>query len=305
VLSRVGDGRWAIGIGCWLMAVAAVVFALRLALPSDGLRTLDPSGGATNGQLLLDSPHHSVDGIHVGDRLLAINGWPVTDILESPHQRPAHASDVLTYTVEHDASASDVRVVLRAHPDLFAWFGASLPGLVVNLGILLAAAWLVRRRPDEFAGHALLVFAAAWASSSLLPQAEPLDVWARPWLRFLSILGEGAYVASGLATLLFALAFPRPVGWLRRRPWIAVAAAPLVGAVWFATAMTIGHNDGSIRCGSPRDHRRSQVGARIAADRPRRVRPARRDRRGGGATGRAECAEVRPARPEPTAGAFG
>ena len=238
--------RWAIGIGCWLMAVAAVVFALRLALPSDGLRTLDPSGGATNGQLLLDSPHHSVNGIHGGDRLLAINGWPVTDILESPHQRPAHAGDVFTYTVEHDGSASDVRVVLRAHPDLLAWLGANLPGLVVNLGILLAAAWLVWRRPDEFAGHALLVFAAAWASSSLLPQAEPLDVWARPWLRFLSILGEGAYVASGLATLLFALAFPQPVGWLRRRPWIAVAAAPLVGAVWFAAAMTIGHNDASI-----------------------------------------------------------
>lgn len=228
-----------------MMAIAFVVFGLRLLLPSDGLRTLDAAGGATKGQLLLDPPR-SVDGIGSGDHLVAINGLPISGIVQAPQPRSVHAGDVLTYTVEHGGATRDVRVVVRPHPDTWGWLRSNIAGLVVNLGVLIAAAWLVRRRPHELAGHALLLFAAAWVAASLLPQAEPLDVWGRPWLRFLSILGEGSYVVSGLATLLFACAFPQPIGWLRRRPWSALTAVPLVGTAWFAAAATIGHNDAAL-----------------------------------------------------------
>ena len=102
------------------------------------------------------------------------------------------------------------------------------------------AGWLVRRRPNEIAGHAFLLFAAGWASQGVLLQAEPLDLWSRPALLALSTAAMSGYVISGLASLLFALAFPAPVGWLRRRPWAAVLLVPILAVAYYALVMTTG-----------------------------------------------------------------
>jgi signal transduction histidine kinase len=108
--------------------------------------------------------------------------------------------------------------------------------VLVSVAMLGLAWWLLRRRPGELAAHAFLVFAVGWASDdvSSWAWATPLDLIARPWATAWAYLGTAGYVVSGVAILLFALSFPRPVGWFRRRPWLLVSTAPLLFSAWLA-----------------------------------------------------------------------
>ena len=237
--------RWAVAVSGWLMAVAVVAFGVRLLLPSDGLRLADPAGGEVHGKVTFALPQ-SVHGIETGDQLVAIDGVAAPEFVKSPRARSVHAGDTLTYTIAHNGAIRDVQIRVRTHPDVWSWLQPNLAALIVDIGLLLAAGWLVRRRPDVIAGHALLLFTAGWASQQLLPQAEPLDLWSRPALVFFSILGMGGYVVTGIALLLFGCAFPQPISSLRRRAWTACAIVPVVGTVWYAVAMTTGGGDVSV-----------------------------------------------------------
>ncbi|MCW2912747.1 MAG: ATP-binding region, ATPase-like [Actinomycetia bacterium] len=223
--------RWAVGVAIWLIAVPGLLFAVKALLPSDHLLTVPPGEGAVANAVVLQ-PVGAVAGIRRGDVLLAIDGVPVSAYLRG--ERPArsvHAGEVVTYRIRHGAQDGEVPVHVYAHPDLVGLVGGEQPdAALVSLAMLGLAWWLLWRRPDELAAHAFLLFAAGWASSAVSGWAwiGPLDLLARPWVSIWAYLGLGGYLVTGISTLLFAFAFPRPAARFRRRPWLSASAAPLL-----------------------------------------------------------------------------
>jgi signal transduction histidine kinase len=213
----------------WLVVVPAILLGVRLALPSDDLGTVAPGQTIAGGGLEL-APFASADGVPTGSVLRAVDGVPVQDVLTRPTERPVAAGRDLVYRVEHHGASRDVTVRIRSHPDVLGLVTSQQPDLaLVALGMLGLAGWLLRRRPAEPAVQAFLIFAAGWFSSVLSTLAWPsvLDFWARPWFVVWADVGLGGYLASGIATLLFALAFPVAPGWFGRGWWPAPVLVPV------------------------------------------------------------------------------
>lgn len=228
--------RWAVAICLWLLVVPAALLAVRVLLPSDGVGTVPPGQGATGADLTVQTVH-DVSGLQGGDVVLAVNGVPAEHVLTHPRARSVRAGDTLVYTVRRDGTVSDVPVRLRSHFDLRAPLSDQQPDAgLVSVAMLALAVWLLRRRPDERAVHAFLLFASGWASSALAGWAWPsvVDFWARPWMVTWADLSLAGYLVSGLATLLFAASFPSAGARSARRPWTAVTLAPVLLCVGFA-----------------------------------------------------------------------
>jgi signal transduction histidine kinase len=228
--------RVVIAISLWLLVVPAALLTVRMALPADDLVTVPPGQTFTGGGVAL-APAGSVAGVEPDDVLIGVNGLPVRDVLAGHRARSTTAGQVLTYQVRHHGTVRDVTVRLRAHPNPLGLFRSQQPDVVVvSLAMLVLAGWLLRRRPDERAAHAFLLFAAGWASSAVSGLAWPqvVDFWARPWYVVWADVGLGGYLVSGIATLLFALAFPVARGGLTRRTWVAAAVLPLAFCAGFA-----------------------------------------------------------------------
>jgi signal transduction histidine kinase len=213
----------------WLVVVPAILLGVRLALPSDDLGTVPPGQTIAAGGLEL-APFTSAAGVPPGSVLRAVDGVAVQDVLTRPTGRPVAAGRDLVYRVEHHGESRDVTVRIRSHPDVLGLVTSQQPDLtLVALGMLGLAGWLLRRRPAEPAVQAFLIFAAGWCSSALSALAWPsvLDYWARPWFVVWADVGLGGYLASGIATLLFALSFPVAPAWFRRGWWPASVLVPV------------------------------------------------------------------------------
>ena len=228
--------RVVIAISLWLLVVPAALLTVRMALPADDLVTVPPGQTFTGGGVAL-TPAGSVAGVKSDDVLVAVNGVPARSVLAPQRSRSTAAGQVMTYRVRHHSTVRDVTVRLRAHPNLVGLVRSQQPDVVVvALAMLVLAAWLLRRRPDERAAHAFLLFTAGWTSSALSGLAWPqvVDFWARPWYVVWADVGLGGYLVSGIATLLFALTFPIARGGLTRRTWVAAAVLPLAFCAGFA-----------------------------------------------------------------------
>jgi signal transduction histidine kinase len=228
--------RIALSVALWLLILPGVLLVVRMALPADGVLTIPPGQTFADGGVAL-SPAGTVPGISGNDVLVAVNGVPASDVLAARHSRSTAPGEALTYQVRHAGELRDVVVRLRAHPDLLQLIGSQQPDvLVVSLAMLVLAGWLLRRRPDERAAHAFLLFAAGWASSAVSALAWPqvVDFWARPWFVVWADVGTGGYLVSGMATLLFAMTFPVAGERVARHTWVAAAVVPLVFSAGFA-----------------------------------------------------------------------
>jgi signal transduction histidine kinase len=160
-----------------------------------------------------------------------IDGAPIARVLAHPTSRPLEAGQSIEYQLRNGDDIRTVTVRVQAHPDFLGLLVSQQPDvLLVALAMLVLAAWLVRRRPEEAAPQAFLLFAAGWMSSALMGLVSPsvADYWARPWYVVWVDVGSGGYLVSGIATLLFAAAFPTAGRRYARRTWPAVALVPVV-----------------------------------------------------------------------------
>jgi signal transduction histidine kinase len=234
--------RWALGIVAWLLVVPLALALVRVGAPSDHLPTEPPSRGS---KALVLIPARPVDGIRAGDRLVAINGHPVGDVMRSSRSRKDAVGEQLVYVVDHDGFERTETVTVRARPDARALLPSpsDAGNLFVDLILFGLGVWLVRRRPHDLAAHALLVLGVAVLVSNPFPPPllEPLDLWARPSFVGAAIAAIGGHAVSGISMLLFACAFPTPTPRFGRRSWTAGAAVPLVAFAGVGVAFATGH----------------------------------------------------------------
>ncbi|MDQ1425995.1 MAG: hypothetical protein QOD72_3493, partial [Acidimicrobiaceae bacterium] len=233
---------WAIGVAGWLLVVPVVLSVVRLALPSDHLPIQPPDGVD---QALILGPTNPVADIRPGDTLVAINGRAIADVVRSPQARAVRVGDELTYTVNHDGVDRAVTVTVRRHPQAADYLPspADVGNVIVDVTLLGLGVWLLRRRPDDRAVHALVVLGTALVVSNGLPFPflEPLDLWARPLLVGGAIAALGGYMVMGVSILLFACSFPTPLGGSARRAWTAAAALPIAGVTVLGALFATGH----------------------------------------------------------------
>lgn len=239
--------RWTWGLVVWLLAPGVVLLAVLAAAPGDHLPTAWPASPPGVDGLLL-APAHPVAGISSGDALLAVDGRPVERLLTRPQEAPVRAGDAHVYRVARQlpsgqVEARDVRVAVQGHRDWAGILRSQQPdAALVSFGMLGLGIWLVRRRREDRSAHAFLLYGAAWASSAVVGwgMPEPLDLAARPWVVTWTDLDLAGYLVSGLALLLFALTFPRPVRWAATRSLTWLAALPVALCVGIAAAASAG-----------------------------------------------------------------
>jgi len=234
--------RWAVAVAGLLLVMPVALSALRLASPSDRFPLQYPDGVH---RALFFGPSHPVAGISPGDSLVAINGRPVAALLGSPRSRPVRVGDRLTYTVNHDGVDRVLPVTVRSHPAVAAYLPrpSDAGNVIVDVALVGLSLWLLRRRPDDRAVHALIVLAAALFVSNALafPFLEPLDLWARPLLVAAAFATLGAYMVMGLSVLLFACSFPTPIRGFARHAWTASAVLPIAGFTVLGVVLASGH----------------------------------------------------------------
>ena len=232
---------WAVGVSVWLLVVPSMLVVVRLAVPSDGLPVVEPSGSLAEG-LVRVQPPAPVAGVVSGDAIVAVGGRLVDELLDRPESRSVAAGDELRYRVRRGDVERDVPVVLRDRRQFADLAADRAPLLVAMLGFFMLGAWLVWRRPGEAAAHAFLVLGAALVSLQLMQLSfvEPLDLFARPWAVAWSVVGLAAFMVMGVAALSFASTFPstggRPGWWSSP----AVCAVPVLMMVVVALAYLFG-----------------------------------------------------------------
>lgn len=232
---------WAVGVSAWLVVVPSALLVVRLAVPSDGLPVVQPSGSFGDGGVHVQPPA-PVAGVVSGDVVVAVSGHPIDVLFESPRTRAVAADEELTYRVRRGDVERDVSVTLRERRQLGA-IVADRVTLIGAMSVFFAlGVWLVCRRPGEAAAHAFLVLGGALVSLQIVQLAfvEPLDLIARPWAVAWSIAGLAGFMVMGVTALSFASTFPstgtRP-GWWSTPVLFAV---PVVILVVVALAYMLG-----------------------------------------------------------------
>ena len=200
---------WVVAVSLWLVLVPLGLIGVRMLLPSDGLPVMD-AGTAFTSDGLRVSPPHPIHGILDGDHVISVGGRSIADMFANPVSRDIATGDQLELVVQRGSERFTTTVDIGGPRSFGALLAGPWPALAMTAAMLGLAIWLVVRRPDEPAAHALLLFSAALVSVVLgeLAFLEPLDLWARPWVTAWSLVGLACFMELAVALVMFALAFP-------------------------------------------------------------------------------------------------
>lgn len=219
--------RLAISLAATLMVALGVAFVwLHLATPSDGAR-LNPGQPAwrANG-LVVTVLRQQADGLRDGDIVVAVDGKSTESwahaLFDPNVARPQwHVGQVVTYTVERDGVTMNVPVTLIPYPLDIVW-NEGWSTIIFALVFEFIALYVVARRPSESAALVLLLAASGilgattWTFSM---QMSDLIGGVGFWLYKATTSAD--FLIFYIASLHFALIFPRRFGFLTRHPrWI-------------------------------------------------------------------------------------
>jgi sigma-B regulation protein RsbU (phosphoserine phosphatase) len=198
-------------------SVIAVISAFNLAsIPNEPFLSAD-------GTAVYVSKEAVAAGLHEGDRILAIDGKPVTNVRELIREIERHKpgeSLAVTGQPKGQATTRILHIPLRG----LAGAGTTIGGIALWIGIsavmlvcVFIGVYVAIRRPDD--KRALLAFSLMLSLAQVVNIVdwflfpEPLWVFAHTW-RLLCVLNWS------IAITAFGLYFPERFEWDRRRPWL-------------------------------------------------------------------------------------
>jgi len=230
-----------LGLAVLMLSVAVLFTGYRMAVPTDGGAGGYVTAGWTAAGLEVASTR-AVSPLQAGDVVTAVNGVPLAGWLSGAAgvARPApRPGDTVTYTVLRDGEPVILDVPLAAYPLgdvlLANW------GTLLWLGLMvLVAAYLFLRRPNEAATRVLLVLSAAILGSTVpwMLSVGPVDLVAGSTGPVLYLAGAYLlYTVFWAGLLHFVLVFPRPfAAGAGQRHLVLAAYVGLFGsqAAWIA-----------------------------------------------------------------------
>ncbi|HSM57502.1 MAG TPA: hypothetical protein VK879_15225, partial [Candidatus Sulfomarinibacteraceae bacterium] len=203
----------------FLVGMALAFLWLHLELPFGNDR-LQPGTNAMTARGVVVTPLEAGPaGLQAGDVVTAIGGRSLEAWLQAPGSS-WQVGDTIEYSVIRQGQTIEVAVTLEPYP-----LGAVLRrewGTVIFRTIsLLIAAYVFARRPRLITARLLFLGTAALFSAmpwSLGLHAGDFVNGVGVWLFHLTIVG--AFMLAWIANFHFALVFPQPVGFLKKR-WVA------------------------------------------------------------------------------------
>lgn len=244
---RLRPATLAVASAAILLVASASWVAARLVLPTDGAPVLSDPGFAAG--LAVDPVPGPDETLRRGDTVVGVNGAAVDGWLRGGPSLPTpslRAGAVLLYYLRRDGRTETVSVTLRRGTALARQLrDLSLP-LVAGGALVALGGFCVRRRPDELAAQALVLFGAGIVGDAAFHDLGP-DV---SWVVGASHLAAVGAAAAALSRMLWlaalaviALTFP-PARRRARRAGAVVgglyALAPVTAAVVLLVAAT-GH----------------------------------------------------------------
>lgn len=224
----------AMALGQWGMSAYRMVRGM--VLHGDrGIRApFSLSGGVITGM----NPLAHRAGLQAGDRIVSINGHPVTGeaVLQQEFAR-SHIGDVMTVEVQHaDGNSQTVKWQLSIPQQRRGGrnraggiFGPILLVIVLPLAFLLVAIWVVAAKPRDI---------SAWLVLGILPYFEALlapgstqwdwTTWYGPYWNNI------AQLSMPFCLMWFGVLFPERASLDRRVPWLKwLLGLPLVAMLLF------------------------------------------------------------------------
>lgn len=220
----------------WILLATALVAILcgvifvgrHVVRPADGARLEPGKPAITSAGLLLTPIQPQPGGLQTGDLLIAVEGremesWAQNLFGQGEPAPDRSLDDALTYTVRRDHEKLDLRITLSPYP-FWQVVRTNWGTIAFALIYLIVATYVFVRRPDHVAGRILFLAAAGLTSSTAWSfglQVSDFTDGVGFWLfKICTLL---FYDLFWIATCHFALVFPRPLPFLKRRAWIEPA----------------------------------------------------------------------------------
>jgi len=231
---------WAVAVAVWLLT--AVLLLQRPGVAWDGawISLGTPRfGEVTVVAARPESP------LRVGDRIIAVNGYPLAAgspvILQRPSPAPWswQVGETVIYQLVRDGQSQDIAVVLR--PGSLAWPHKPWGILLFGVVFCLLGGYVLRRRPAEPAARWMFLIGALLTSFGVVRSFQWTlgEFLAGPAPALYMILTLGAVQGAFLAMTWLALVFPGPHRlWLRWR-WLAPAMNAVVIVVLAASGLAL------------------------------------------------------------------
>ena len=207
--------------------------------------------------VVLHHPLGQTSPLHNRDRVVAIEGAPVTEWIAAHRGDHFEVGEHLSYGVIREGQPRTLQVTLRPYDWKNAVLKAS-PPLTIVLFLFIVAVGVVLARPRDSAARVLLAIAATapFGFPDWPFRGQLLGLTRSPWPLWPQLVASCVWsLVWGSMIPHFALVFPKPPVTLRDRKWVlpTLYAAPLViYAVYLAATL-------------PRSANRLEAAERISA----------------------------------------
>ena len=228
---------WAVAIAVWLLTAILLLQRPRVAWDGAWISLGTPRfGEVTVVAARPESP------LRVGDRIIAVNGYPLAAgspvILQRPSPAPWswQVGETVIYQLVRNGQTQDIAIVLQ--PGSLVWPHKPWGILLFGLVFCLLGGYVLRRRPAEPAARWMFLIGALLTSFGVVRSFQWTlgEFLAGPAPALYMALTLGTVQAAFLAMVCLALVFPGSHRLVQRWPWLT----PVISLILLSILVTSG-----------------------------------------------------------------